>query len=196
MSYIETIPEAEAHGKVAEMYERLRGQLGYLPNYGRQFSHRPALFQAWVQLNTAIKANMDPRRYELATVAAALRRRSSYCSLAHGEKLLGLGSTPEEVAALADDPERAGLTEMEHAIVGYAAKVAEDPASITPEDIEALRELGMSDPEIFDVAAAAAARCFFTALGDAVGTVPDGVYRDTLPSLVDVLSVGRSVPEE
>jgi hypothetical protein len=36
----------------------------------------------------SISANMDHRRYELATLAAARRLRSSYCMLAHGSVVL------------------------------------------------------------------------------------------------------------
>lgn len=75
----------------------------------------------------------------------------------------------------------------------YATKVADDPASITQAGIDRLRSLGLTDAEIFDVAAAAAARLFFTALEDATGTHPDHVYRQTMPNLVDVLTVGRPV---
>ena len=53
----------------------------------RAFAERPEVYAAWVQLNGAIKAGMDPRRYELATLAAARRLRSSYCCLAHGTVL-------------------------------------------------------------------------------------------------------------
>ena len=56
-------------------------------NYERAFAERPDVYAAWVQLNTSIKAGMDLRRYELATLAAARRLRSSYCSLAHGTVL-------------------------------------------------------------------------------------------------------------
>src|SRR6266704_1074866 len=56
-------------------------------NYERAFEPRPEVYAAWVQLNTAIKAGMDLRRYELATLAAARRLRSSYCCLAHGSVL-------------------------------------------------------------------------------------------------------------
>lgn len=195
MSFIETIPEETADGAVAEMYEKLRDGLGYLPNYGKEFSHRPELFAAWTQLNTAVKRAMDPRRYELATVAAAVRRRSSYCTLSHGEKLLGLGSEPDQVVALAGTSTGSGLTEVEQAIVDYAIKVAEEPSSITQEDVDHLRRLGLSDAEIFDVASAAAARLFFTALADATGTQPDSRYRETMPDLVDALAVGRPVAE-
>lgn len=40
-------------------------------NYERAFAARPEVYAAWQQLNGAIKAGMDLRRYELATFAAA-----------------------------------------------------------------------------------------------------------------------------
>ena len=87
MTFIETVPEAEATGAVAEIYEADRNAFGFLPNFTQAFSLRPEVYAAWRQLNGAIKATMDLRRYELATVAAARRLRSSYCTLAHGTVL-------------------------------------------------------------------------------------------------------------
>jgi alkylhydroperoxidase family enzyme len=87
MSCIETVAPGKAEGPVADMYEADRAAFGYLPNLTRAFSARPEVYLAWKQLNGAVKAGMDLRRYELATVAAARRLRSSYCTLAHGEIL-------------------------------------------------------------------------------------------------------------
>ena len=70
-------------------------------NYERAFEQRPAVYAAWRQLNGAIKAGMDPRRYELATLAAARRLRSSYCCLAHGAVLAEQFGAP--VAQIACD---------------------------------------------------------------------------------------------
>lgn len=47
-------------------------------NYERAFALRPEVLAAWAQLNGAIKHTADLRRYELATLAAARRLRSSY----------------------------------------------------------------------------------------------------------------------
>jgi len=44
-------------------------------NYERAFAERPEVYAARVELNGAIKAGMDLRRYELATLAAARRLR-------------------------------------------------------------------------------------------------------------------------
>src|SRR4051794_17930182 len=77
MSWIRTPPDDAATGEAAAAYDRDRETLGYVANYTRVFANRPAVLEAWRALNGAIKASMDPRRYELATVAAALRLRSA-----------------------------------------------------------------------------------------------------------------------
>jgi hypothetical protein len=41
------------------------------------FAHRPAVYAAWRQLLGAITEEMDERRYELVTLAAAGSMRSS-----------------------------------------------------------------------------------------------------------------------
>jgi hypothetical protein len=52
----------------------------------------------------------------------------------------------------------------------------------------------LTDPEIFDVALTAAARCFFSTVIDAVGAEPDAEYRSALePELLRVLTVGRAI---
>jgi hypothetical protein len=53
-------------------------------NYEVAFADRPRVLAAWMQLNGSIKESMDLGRYELATLAAARRLRSSYCCLAPG----------------------------------------------------------------------------------------------------------------
>jgi hypothetical protein len=58
-----------------------------MPNDDEAFAGRPEVAAAWLQLNGAIKAEMDPRRYELVTLAAAKQLRSTYCCLAHGQIL-------------------------------------------------------------------------------------------------------------
>jgi alkylhydroperoxidase family enzyme len=76
-------------------------------NYERAFAGRPEVYAAWGALNGAVKAGMDLRRYELATLAAAQRLRSSYCSLAHGKVLREQFGEP--VLEIARDRRSAGL---------------------------------------------------------------------------------------
>ena len=68
----DTRTQGEAY---ADALERSAAQLVHnqrmTTNCERAFAKRPEVYAAWVQLNGAIKAGMDLRRYELATFAAA-----------------------------------------------------------------------------------------------------------------------------
>jgi uncharacterized peroxidase-related enzyme len=193
MTFVETIDEADAPPAVAAMYEADREALGYLPNFARAFSLRPEVYAAWRGLNGAIKAGMDLRRYELATVAAARRLRSSYCALAHGSILVDKFLEPDALRAVVADHHQAGLDEVDVAVMDLADKVADDATAVTDADIERLRALGLSDTDIFDVVVAAAARCFFSKTLDGLGVQADARFAALEPQLLDALTVGRPI---
>jgi uncharacterized peroxidase-related enzyme len=163
------------------------------PNHGAAFATRPEILAAWQRLNGAIKESMDLRRYELATLAAARRLRSSYCMLAHGGVLADRFLTPDELRRVAADHRSAGLDEVDVAVMDLAEKVAGDATSLTAEDVERLRDLGLDDGEIVSVVSAAAARCFFSKTLDALGVQPDASYASVEPGLREVLVVGRPI---
>jgi alkylhydroperoxidase family enzyme len=162
-------------------------------NYERAFAERPEVLAAWAQLNGAIKAGMDLRRYELVTLAAAHRLRSSYCCLAHGTVLQE--RFDESVLEIALDHHAAGLDEIDVAAMDLAERVVDDAASIGDTDLQRLRDVGLSETEIMDVILAAAARCFFSKTLDALGVLPDASYRDLEPDLRDALVVGRPIDD-
>ena len=162
-------------------------------NYERAFAARPDVLTAWGQLNGAIKAGMDLRRYELVTLAAARRLRSSYCSLAHGEVLRERFGEPVREIAL--DRRSAGLDEVDRAVMDLAERVVDDAASIGDADLQRLRDLGLSETDIMDVVLAAAARCFFAKTLDALGVRPDARFRELDPEIREVLVVGRPIAD-
>ncbi len=192
MAFIDTIPPDAAEGAVADMYETDRAAWGYLPNFTRAYSHRPGVYAAWRGLNGSIKANMDERRYEIATLAAARRLRSSYCSLAHGKVLTRLVPAAA-VRDIALGRPSEDLDDVDRAVMEVADKVATDATAVTQADIERLRGLGLSDADILDVVLAAAARCFFSKVLDAVGCDPDAAFNELEPELRDALTVGRPI---
>jgi hypothetical protein len=55
--------------------------------------------------------------------------------------------------------------------------------------------MDLKDEEIFDVAAAAAARCFFRKLLDAMGVQPDSSFNGLDPTLRRALTVGRAIDD-
>jgi uncharacterized peroxidase-related enzyme len=196
MAFIQTVPEDAADGDVAEMYESDRAGLGYVTNYTKAFSLRPPVMRAWVGLAGAIKAGMELRTYELATVAAARQLRSSYCSLAHGKILAEqVLDGPDQAREAFVDPASSGLRPVDVAVMNLAGKVAADATSVTEDDVQRLRDLGCSDTDILDVILAASVRCFFSKVLDATGSLADSTFRSLDPALRDALTVGRPIAE-
>jgi uncharacterized peroxidase-related enzyme len=193
MTFIDTVPPDAATGLVAEHYAADRETAGDVANLTRAFSLQPEVFGAWKQLNAAIKAGMDLRRYELATLAAARRLRSSYCMLAHGqilaERFLDAGS----VRALAAEGDGAGVDAADRAVMALAEKIVDDATAVTQADIDGLREHGLADSEILGVILAASVRCFFSKVLDATGAQPDRRFAALDPALRDALTVGRPI---
>jgi alkylhydroperoxidase family enzyme len=163
-------------------------------NFERAFAERPEVYAAWQQLNGAVKAGMDLRRYELVTLAAARRLRSSYCCLAHGTILQQQFGEP--VLDIARDHRAAGLAEVDVAVMDLAERVVDDATAIGDGDRQALRDLGLSEYEIFSVILAATARCFFSKTLDALGVRPDAKYHEFDPALREALVVGRPIADK
>lgn len=192
MAFIDTIAPAEASGDVLAMYQRQQASWGFVPNYAKVFSLRPEVLARWGNLLAEIRRPMDARRFELITFAAAHELRNSACSLAHGKALTPFFSA-EEVGVMAKGGEVPGLTAAEGAMMAFSRKVARDASAVTEADADALREHGLTDAEIFDVAATAAGRAFFTKLLDALGVLPDAPMAGVPPVLRAVVDFGRPI---
>ncbi len=196
MAFIDTVSPEQAGEAIGTFYRAQQGPLDYLPNYARLYSHRPAVMAAWADLQRELKRHLEPRVYSLISLAAALATGSSYCALAHGQRLLQAGFSADELVAAIQEEGEDPLSHPERCMVELAGKVAAAPAAVEQGDIDRLREAGFSDAEIFDVVAAAAGRCFFARVPDALGALPDAPLGDMDETLLRLLLVGRPLEQE
>lgn len=195
MAFIHTIPPADAEGPVREMYQQAYDRFGYVPNWTQAFSLRPSVRDAWGTLLGSIQSNLPVRLYELATLAAARALRSSYCSLAHGSVLADKVFDATTVTAIMQGVHESPLEPGELAMMAFVEKLVLNADRVTSADIDVLRSHGYGDETIFDLAATAAARCFFSKLLDALGVQADSTFNDLDPTLRQALTVGRPVAD-
>ena len=193
MPFVRTIPPSDAEGAVREMYDKVQAEQGSIPNWAHAFSLRPAVRAGWVSLITSIRPNLSTRRYELVTLAAAKALRSTYCSLAHGKVLASQVFDAAAMREIASGDASAVLEPGEIAMMEFARKVVLGADRITESDVAALRSHGFADEEIFDIAATAAARCFFSKLLDTLGVQADAGFQSLDADLRAALTVGRPV---
>lgn len=192
MAFIETISASWATGDVFAMYDRQQKHYGYVPSYATVFSHRPEVLRRWAELLSAIKRPLDKRTFELATFAAAHELKSTLCALAHGRALLEFFSAAD-VVALARGETPAALTAAEAALMRFARAVARDASSVTADDVADLKAHGYTDAQVFDIAATAAGRAFFTKIIESLGVATDAPLEQMDPELRAALTVGRPI---
>lgn len=112
--------------------------------------------------------------------------------MAHGKRLTEFFSE-EEICGIADGRFSTSVTDAEQAMIAFARQVARDAASIMPEDVSVLKAHGFTDAEIFDIAATAAGRAFFTKILDSLGVEPDESFMKIDRSFRDPLTFGRPI---
>jgi uncharacterized peroxidase-related enzyme len=192
MPFIQTTSPDDAEGTVAAMYQRQQAAWGYVPNYAKVFCHRPEVMARWGQLLAEIKRPMDRRRFELVTFVAAHSLGNTACALAHGKALREFFGD-EDILRIAIDGGVGLLSVAEQAMLRFARQVAEDASKVTFRQVAALRDLGFTDGEVFDIAATAAGRAFFTKLLDALGVEADSPFLAMDAAFRDPLTVGRPI---
>jgi uncharacterized peroxidase-related enzyme len=192
MAFIETIAPSDARDAVQSMYLRQQSAWGFVPNYAKVFCHHPQVMARWGQLLAEIKRAMPKRCFELVTFTAAHELRHSACALAHGRALREFFSD-RQILAIAQGRLDGVLGDAEQCLVGFARQIARDASSVTLDQVARLKQHGYSDAEIFDIAAAAAGRAFFTKLLDALGVLPDSAFRANDDAFCRTLTLGRAI---
>lgn len=115
--------------------------------------------------------------------------------LAHGALLRKNFFSADQLAAIVRDFRNADLSADEVAIMSFAQKVTTHPQQTSEPDFDELRAFGLTDAEILDIVLVATARNFFSKTLDALGAVPDEVYLEFEPELLQLLTPGRPFPK-
>ena len=129
---------------------------GFVPNVFLAFARRPEEFRAFFAFHNTLMEKSDglsKAEREMIVVATSATNHCLYCVVAHGAILRIRTKNPLIADQLATNPAKADLTDRERAIVEFALRVAGDSASITDDDIQAMRNRGFTDDEIWDIGA-------------------------------------------
>ena len=180
------------------LYSRDIADDGYVSNLTRLWAWRPDVFDAFVSLRKLLteQAAFSLRERSILVCATAANLGDSYCALAWGTTMASACS-PASAAAVLQCKEAAELTAREKALATWAGQVVHNPNSITIENVDQLRVVGLTDEEIFDATVFIAFRLAFSTVNDALGARPDCQLAAAAPSAVrDAVVFGRRVSEQ
>jgi uncharacterized peroxidase-related enzyme len=189
---------APAHSAEAQrLFDDDVAGTGYVMNTSRLWAYLPATLDGLSDLmGQATRAgSLSFRQRSVLVTAAASALGDSYCSLAWGKKLAEAAGS--EVAAAVIRGEDEGLDAAERALARWARQVATDPNAITADDVQALRDGGFDEAQIFAITTFVALRLAFSTVNDALGAGPDHQLGASTPELVRAaVTFGRPVGDD
>ncbi|WP_299986389.1 carboxymuconolactone decarboxylase family protein [uncultured Ruegeria sp.] len=160
MSWIKTIPYAEATGKLRKLYDRVTGPDNNVDNIMMAHSLRPHSMEAHMAVYKNVlhhSANTVPKWFlEVLGVWVSALNGCGYCVEHHFSGLQRLLQDEARGNAIraaieAGDPASAPLDPAQVAAMVYARKLTEAPGDLTEADIIALRNAGWEDGEILEI---------------------------------------------
>lgn len=187
MWFIQPVADEDVEEVLREVYDQDREKEGYIKNVDRAWTHRPEMHALWTQLLKATRSHLRLRTYELVTIAAARAIGCVYCMMAHGEVLHKNGFSIQQIISILQDYHNADLTPEEIHMMDYASKISRDSSSIAQADIDVLRNDGLSDQQITDIALAIVARNYISRYFDAIGARTDPELQAKEPELWEYL---------
>lgn len=189
------LPELTAEAQ--RLFDEDVADIGYVMNASRLWAYQPAVMDGLFSLMREVTSahRLDYRQRGILVAACASAFGDSYCSLGWGSKLAAESDAPTASGVIRGDDDR--LTVGEQAMAAWARKVASSPSRTSAADVQALRDAGYGDPQIFAITAFVALRIAFSTVNGALGARPDAAYRSTAPQAVlDAVTFGRPIDDE
>lgn len=154
MPTIRVIDEAEATGRLKEIYDEVRKRRGSVADILKVHSLLPETLQTHVDFYVAVQFGKNtpqglgrPEREMLAVVVSAAND-CAYCVAHHADALDKYWKDAERVARLAKDYKSARLSPRELALCQYAVRLTKIPSRTSTMDADELRHEGFSDEAI------------------------------------------------
>jgi len=161
---------------IAERLSITKEEAGFVPNVMRVLSHRPDEFRAFFAYHDALMegaSGLTKAEREMIVVVTSALNRCPYCVIAHGAILRIRAKNPRIADQLATNYKTAEITARERAILDFAVKVAAAAADLSDHDRQAARAAGLTDEDLWDIAAITAFFAMSNRLASATGMRPN-----------------------
>jgi uncharacterized peroxidase-related enzyme len=122
-------------------------------------AHQPELLlQRSIAFNAIMFApgGLSRAERELGATVESRLNGCVYCTAVHAQRFEQLARRNDVIRQLFEQPEGAGTSPRERAIVAFSARLGLAPQALAAADVQALREAGLDDREVLDLVHAVA----------------------------------------
>lgn len=171
--------QAELTPAMAAYFEKCVEKLGFVPNVLLAYAHAMPKLETFAGLYNELMlapSGLSKLEREMVAVVVSAENRCWYCLVAHGAAVRQLSGRPELGEALSFNYRVAEITPRQRAMLDFAVKMARASAEIVEADRQALRDHGLSDADIWDLAATASFYAMSNRMASATGMMPNPEY--------------------
>jgi uncharacterized peroxidase-related enzyme len=176
---LEIEPTGELSPETKAYFDKCQEKLGMVPNVLLSYAFDEKKLRAFTDTYNDLmlgSSNLSKLEREMIAVVVSAINHCYYCLTAHGAAVRQLSGDPIFGNQIASNYRVAKLTEKQKAMLDFAVKLTEEPAKIEERDRQALRDVGFSDRDIWDIAATAAFFNMSNRMAAAVDMLPNPEY--------------------
>jgi uncharacterized peroxidase-related enzyme len=171
---VDPLPEA-----TQKYFDICQDKLGMIPNVLQMYAFDITKLNAFTAMYNDLMlgpSGLSKLEREMIAVVVSSINRCWYCQVAHGAAVRQLSGKPELGEAMVMNWRYAELDERQWAMLAFAEKVTKASAEIVEADRQALRDVGFSDRDIFDIAATVGFFNMSNRVASATGQEPNPEY--------------------
>ena len=152
---LDPTPDAELPPALQKYFAVCRDKLGLLPNVLAAYSANPEQLEAFANFYNVLmlaESGLSKLEREMIAVVVSSSNECFYCLTAHGAAVRQYSEDPALGELLVMNYRVAELSDRHRAMLDFAHKMTVAPQEMADSDRQALRDVGFSDKDIWDIA--------------------------------------------
>lgn len=138
-----------------EVFQKCADKLGLVPNVLQAYSLRPNKLRNFMAMYNELMlapSGLTKLEREMVAVVVSSANHCYYCLVAHGAAVRALSGDPQLGEMMVMNYRVAPLDARQHAMLDFAWKLTKTPELVVKADRDALRAVGLTTEDIFDLA--------------------------------------------
>ena len=173
------VPRDQFDDGLRKYFNVAEEKLGFLPNVLRAYAWNPERLRWFSRFYNEImlgESGLSKLEREMIAVVVSSANRCWYCQVAHGAAVRQMGKDPVLGEQMVMNWRAAELSPRQRAMLVFAEKLTLESAKIGEADRQALRDVGLSDAEIWDICDVAGLFAMTNRVASGVGMQPNPEY--------------------